>query len=325
MTTASHSLYLYRATELVTVRHGSDERSILRASGALLGERSPNRPTAGLLAVDDKGTVLRSLCDGRNETYEYLPYGYDARLPSAMSTLGFNGEALLAQPLGYALGQGYRWFSPARMRFNAPDHLSPFAAGGLNAYCYCEGDPVNYVDPTGGMKRVPLPNRQVMAGSENRAIAPNRSRHMPPSSTSLIADRRGSMQRGASPTPLKESLVDPTPLSSSASPARPRPRPHHSGAESLSSLAGRGQKYMTSDNPPLPVPRQDRSQASSPLSSAPSSRDSTPPTSRSGSPVTVQQLSYHVRNSIAIRDSGFYSHRSDPVEYPSPLRPQRPS
>ncbi|MEE4636302.1 RHS repeat-associated core domain-containing protein [Pseudomonas alliivorans] len=35
------------------------------------------------------------------------------------------------------------------MRFNQPDNLSPFGRGGLNAYAYCLGDPVNRGDPSG--------------------------------------------------------------------------------------------------------------------------------------------------------------------------------
>jgi len=34
------------------------------------------------------------------------------------------------------------------MRFLSPDTLSPFDEGGLNAYCYCLGDPVNHHDPS---------------------------------------------------------------------------------------------------------------------------------------------------------------------------------
>lgn len=49
----------------------------------------------------------------------------------------------------YPLGHGYRHYLPALMRFNAPDDGSPFGAGGLNAYTYCAGDPVNHVDPSG--------------------------------------------------------------------------------------------------------------------------------------------------------------------------------
>jgi len=38
------------------------------------------------------------------------------------------------------------------MRFYSPDTLSPFEKGGVNAYCYCEGDPINNSDPTGRVK-----------------------------------------------------------------------------------------------------------------------------------------------------------------------------
>jgi len=47
------------------------------------------------------------------------------------------------------LGNGYRAFNPVLMRFNSPDSLSPFGRGGLNAYAYCVGDPVNRSDPNG--------------------------------------------------------------------------------------------------------------------------------------------------------------------------------
>jgi hypothetical protein len=47
------------------------------------------------------------------------------------------------------LGNGYRAYNPRLMRFHSPDSWSPFGGGGLNAYMYCVGDPVNRSDPTG--------------------------------------------------------------------------------------------------------------------------------------------------------------------------------
>ena len=67
------------------------------------------------------------------------------------SFLSFNGER--ADPISghYHLGNGYRAYSPVLMRFTCPDSWSPFGAGGINPYAYCEGDPINRADPSGHM------------------------------------------------------------------------------------------------------------------------------------------------------------------------------
>lgn len=49
----------------------------------------------------------------------------------------------------YHLGNGRRTYNPVLMRFHSADSLSPFSDGGLNAYAYCGGDPINRVDPSG--------------------------------------------------------------------------------------------------------------------------------------------------------------------------------
>ncbi|WP_240324355.1 RHS repeat-associated core domain-containing protein [Trinickia diaoshuihuensis] len=61
----------------------------------------------------------------------------------------FTGAYADAITAGYPLGNGYRWYLPGLMRFNAPDEDSPFDAGGPNPYAYCADDPVNHSDPTG--------------------------------------------------------------------------------------------------------------------------------------------------------------------------------
>ncbi|WP_116137534.1 RHS repeat-associated core domain-containing protein [Trinickia diaoshuihuensis] len=65
------------------------------------------------------------------------------------SILDFTGAFRDSVCAGIALGNGYRWYLPALMRFNAPDSLSPFGAGGGNPYAYCHDDPINRNDPTG--------------------------------------------------------------------------------------------------------------------------------------------------------------------------------
>ncbi|KPX28444.1 Uncharacterized protein ALO77_03892 [Pseudomonas coronafaciens pv. garcae] len=69
---------------------------------------------------------------------------------------GFNGELLDSITGHYLLGNGYRAYNPVLMRFNSPDSLSPFGKGGLNAYAYCGGDPVNQSDPTGHIVKTRL-------------------------------------------------------------------------------------------------------------------------------------------------------------------------
>lgn len=78
----------------------------------------------------------------------YGPYGYE-RSDGASRLLGFCGYWRNVCDHSYPLGNGYRLLNTPLMRFNSPDELSPFAEGGINAYMYCSGDPVNKSDPSG--------------------------------------------------------------------------------------------------------------------------------------------------------------------------------
>lgn len=88
---------------------------------------------------------------GQLNALGYTVYGYRHTVGDLPHLPGFNGE--LPDPLTghYLLGNGYRAFNPVLMRFNSPDNQSPFGQGGINAYAYCTGDPVNRTDPTGHM------------------------------------------------------------------------------------------------------------------------------------------------------------------------------
>ena len=79
----------------------------------------------------------------------YSPYGYTGEQTPRAALIGFNGNWYDPPAGTYALGQGYRYYSPAPMRFYSPDHLSPFGKGGYNAYAYCACDPLNFRDDTG--------------------------------------------------------------------------------------------------------------------------------------------------------------------------------
>lgn len=71
------------------------------------------------------------------------------------STLAFNGELFDDRLGGYSLGNGRRLYNPRLMRFCIPDSLSPFHIGGINSYAYCQGDPINFTDPSGHAPSIP--------------------------------------------------------------------------------------------------------------------------------------------------------------------------
>ncbi|WP_217977518.1 RHS repeat-associated core domain-containing protein [Stenotrophomonas rhizophila] len=70
-------------------------------------------------------------------------------MSSFTSVLGYNGVLHEAAGSWQILGNGYRVYNPVLMRFHSPDDMSPFGKGGLNAYGYCQLDPINQVDPSG--------------------------------------------------------------------------------------------------------------------------------------------------------------------------------
>lgn len=107
-------------------------------------------PTATiLLAADRPRSILWCSEDQQSHAFTYTAYGYSGPVGVSSAALGFNGQHCDSLTGLYFLGNGYRVFSPVLMRFLSTDSLSPFGAGGVNAYSYCTGDPVNKVDPSG--------------------------------------------------------------------------------------------------------------------------------------------------------------------------------
>ncbi len=77
----------------------------------------------------------------------YSPYGFSLHAETLF--LGFNGGWVDTCMSAYALGNGHRFYQPRLSRFISADSSSPFGEGGINAYCYCLGDPINRHDPSG--------------------------------------------------------------------------------------------------------------------------------------------------------------------------------
>ena len=142
----------YCKSRLATEIQGTTQHSIIQHGDLLLAQqqREGNERTAHLLATDQQRSVLHTLnANLHSKPITYSPYGHRHPENGWLSLLGFNGERPDPVTGHYLLGNGYRAFNPVLMRFNSPDSWSPFGKGGLNAYAYCAGDPINRSDPTG--------------------------------------------------------------------------------------------------------------------------------------------------------------------------------
>ncbi|WP_426808262.1 RHS repeat-associated core domain-containing protein [Pseudomonas sp. WOUb67] len=159
-----------------------------------------NNATTGftLLATNSQHSIIIARAQGKAGLVNYLPYGFASALFQMPMRLKFTGEQLDPMTGFYLLGNGYRSFSPTLGRFVSPDTVSPFGKGGLNSYAYCNGDPVNLVDPEG---RAGRPNPLVRTAQRVLRRAIQRTRHTP---------NRAASRRHAAPAP--SAGQDPAPL-----------------------------------------------------------------------------------------------------------------
>lgn len=145
--TDSRQLY-YRGDELVNevLTRQKRETRLIKRGHTCLGVTQNGALT--LTAGDRNDSLIWSKSNSHDEgkLHVWSPYGHGQPVDLLP---GFNGER--ADPVSgtYHLGNGYRAYNPVLMRFNCPDSLSPFGAGGINPYAYCAGDPINHTDPSG--------------------------------------------------------------------------------------------------------------------------------------------------------------------------------
>ncbi len=147
-TAQASSQRFYLKDRLSTEIQGVLQHSIMQHEDQLLAQQRRQNGTSQsrLLVTDQQRSVLSILDATRFLHLAYTPYGH--HVPKSC-LLGFNGERPDPVTGHYVLGNGYRALNTVLMRFNSPDSWSPFGRGGLNAYGYCVGDPVNRSDPTG--------------------------------------------------------------------------------------------------------------------------------------------------------------------------------
>jgi len=140
----------YQKNRLSMEIQGAVHRRVMQIDDYVLAEQRAAETV--LPATDLQRSVLHSVDTKGEQGIAYSPYGHRPSGSDVFSLLGFTGERPDPVTGHYPLGNGYRSYNPVLMRFNQPDSLSPFGEGGLNAYAYCQGDPVNRSDPTGHMK-----------------------------------------------------------------------------------------------------------------------------------------------------------------------------
>lgn len=153
------ALHFYKSHHITTEISAQGTRHVLWAQDIPVAQ-GDQRTSVKILKSDRTNSILGTL----TESMAYSPYGYlDSN--KATTLLSFNGQWFDHVIKGYPLGNGYRALSTVLHRFLSPDSFSPFGIGGLNAYIYCLGDPVNFNDPSG---HVPHFMRSVAKGIANR-------------------------------------------------------------------------------------------------------------------------------------------------------------
>lgn len=150
MAASKRSACFYQNGRVFTQQNKLSTRTIFQHPTGLLAQLNTGaKASRSLVGVNNSNTVT-TLCEPEgNEQRRYTAYGEYLAHDALHNPLAFNGEPLDVATGCYLLGNGYRLFNPVLMRFISPDSLSPFERGGVNAYAYCNGDPVNKVDPSG--------------------------------------------------------------------------------------------------------------------------------------------------------------------------------
>ncbi len=145
-----------------------------------------------MLATDRQNSVLCTYGASLEALHSYSTHGVShPRGSDARSA--FNGQWLEMPCHGYCLGNGQRLFLPLLRRFTQPDTMSPFNAGGLNAYAYCLGDPVNHKDPSGhvpvgamlSLLRIQKLGRSLLALLPSKVLAPSLTKTVAPATAGI--------------------------------------------------------------------------------------------------------------------------------------------
>lgn len=145
--------YYYVGDTLLKIRtEGKTTVFLDNLFGSCVTDNITNEEVYNLVATDVRGESLIRINPAEDTSLnfsDYLPWK-DYCTTGANSNRNDKGSFDITSGC-YIMGHGTRFYHPRLKQFLTPDLLSPVAGKYINPYSYCDGDPVNYSDPTGAM------------------------------------------------------------------------------------------------------------------------------------------------------------------------------
>lgn len=201
----------YLENRLVTEVEGQLQWSIFQYQDQLLGQLARYNGAVGatLLATDQQRSALNALGAKRqSNSFAYSRMATDCWMAGCRDCRVLPVKSRPGDRTLFT-GQWLPGFNAVLMRFNSPDSLSPFGEGGMNAYAYCSGDPVNREDRTGhvwGFLKKPLRALGFKIKSKGPPVSMPKSSVTQVGEPHRILEQAGLLTEPIAPTPFPHGI-----------------------------------------------------------------------------------------------------------------------